>query len=749
MSGTIKDRRRVRRTRDAKRSGHLAHTREYNYVLQISAEELSVLADHEETLAQGAAQFAQVYYNYLFDNPATADVLYAYERGGGNIGDLVRSQLAHLLALLKGPADESWARHIDTIGGHHQEQGVRPVWMLGGYRLFLNHLQQLIATDDTILPEDRDRLISILVKLVLRDFGMVSEAYWRTAAEKLQYERDLLRQDKERVDDLLDFLPLQLWSVEVGDNRILFNSPGLEPVLENGGEPPLPTLSRILPEDQERVLTAWQTALQGEITQVEARQCLEDDAPRWYRFQFCPVANRRGRVLRIHALMENIDDSRASRERLQSSTTIDELTGLANRTLWHDRLNTALAACRRNTGAQLAVLVLDINQFKMYNDTLGREVGDDLLRQLAGRLSSLVRDSDTLARLDGDEFGIILPTVQMAGKAAERVARQVLGCFEQPFSLQDRELCMSGALGIAVYPDHGEDADSLLSHADSAMQRAKRSGEAYLFYESSVDASPQEQLQFSGQLHSALEREEFELHYQPQIDLGSGRICAVEALLRWQHPNEGLVLPKRFIHLAEQLGMITPITNWVLVTALQECRRWNQDGVHTPVAINISTRSFQSPGLVDKVRWALEESGVDGSLLELEINEEALMADLERGAGVLNSLHELGVGVAIDDFGTGYSSLGYLRNLPIHTLKIDRSFLADMANHDQDVAIVRSIIDLGHNLGCKVVAEGVENAVAWDLLRDLGCDMVQGYHITRPLPRQGFDHWLSDSRWTM
>ncbi len=750
MLGSTKDRRRMKRARDSKRSNHLAQTREYNYVLQISEEELRVLSTYEELLAQGAAQFAQVYYNYLFDNPATADVLYAYERSGGNIGDLVRSQLAHLLALLKGPADETWARHLDQIGGHHFEQGVRPVWMLGGYRLFLNHLQALVEADPDIPDTDRSRLTSILIKLVMRDFGMVSEAFWQSGADRLQAERDQLRMEQDRVEDLLQSIPQFLWSVEVSDNRLLYLSPGLECFTVGGADAPIPSLPSIHVEDQEKVLTAWQTALQGERTQVEARQHRGGEALYWYRFQFSPVTNRRGRVLRIHGLMEDIDDSHASRELLQHHSTVDELTQLANRALWYDRLGTALAACRRNPGAQLAVMVLDINQFKMYNDTLGHQVGDDLLRQLATRLSSLVRDSDTLARLDGDEFGIILPMVQAAGKGAERVAKQVLGCFEQPFSLQDRELCLSGALGIAMYPDHGDDVHSLLSHADSAMHHAKRSGETYLFYESTTDVSPQEQLQFSGQLHSALERDEFELHYQPQIDIVSGRICGAEALLRWQHPQEGLVLPKRFIPLAEQLGMITPITNWVLVTALQQCRHWSQDGVHMPVAINVSARSFQSPGLVDKVRWALKEAQVDGTCLEIEITEETLMADLDRGAHVLRSLHDMGVAVAIDDFGTGYSSLAYLRHLPIHTLKIDRTFLCDMDNSQQDVAIVRSIIDLGHNLGCKVVAEGVENAAAWDRLQELGCDAVQGYHISRPLPQQGFDHWLSSaSPWHM
>lgn len=746
MAGSTKDRRRTNRTKVPQRSDHPILTREYNYVLQISADELRLLSRYEEVLAQGAAQFAQVYYNYLFDNPATADVLYAFERGGGNIGDLVRSQLAHLLTLLKGPTGEDWAAHLENIGAHHHTHGVRPVWMLGGYRLFLDHLHALVDGDTNIPATDREQIKPTLMKLVMRDFGMLSEAFWQTGADKLAVERDELRAEQALMNDLMSGIPQMLWSVEVDDNRLLYISPALTAFSDGQMEAPIPTLDGIHADDQETVLNAWQVALQGQRAHVEARQCTAAGA-RWFRFQFSPVTNRRGRVLRVHGMLEDVQDTRLSRERIEHYSTTDELTQLANRTLWYDRLATALAACRRNPGSQLAVMVLDINQFKMYNDTLGHQVGDDLLRELAGRLSAAVRDSDTLARLDGDEFGVILPMVHSADRAAERVARQLLGCFDCPFSFQDRELCLSGAIGIAVYPEHGDDVQNLLSHADSAMHRAKRSGEPFLFYESSVDANPKEQLQFSGQLHSALERNEFELHYQPKIQVDNQQVCGAEALLRWQHPQEGLVLPQRFLPLAEQLGMITNITNWVLVTALQQCRQWASDGVHLPIAVNVSARSFQSPGLVDKVRWALQEAQVDGSCLEIEITEETLMADLERGADVLRALSDLNVAVAIDDFGTGYSSLAYLKRLPIQTLKIDRSFLSDVPKSEQDAAIVRSIIDLGHNLGCKVVAEGVENAASWNMLQELGCDEVQGYHISRPLPQAGFDHWLHAAEW--
>jgi diguanylate cyclase (GGDEF)-like protein len=747
MPGTTKDRRRAKRKRLGQRPGSPLQVREFNYLLQISAAETRLLARYEQTLVQGVAQFAEAYYNYLFDNPAIADVLYSFERSGGNIGDLVRSQLQHLLGILKGASDEDWIESLNEIGFKHYQHGVRPEWMLGGYRLYLDHLQQILTSDPGIDEEHRELLKTALVKLVMRDFSIVTERYWQTGMQRLEQQRSQLAETQALSDDLLNAIPQKLWSVDIADNRILYITAGLQGWLDQEAKAPIPWMDKVLAADHEQVLDAWQRALDGETSEAEARLTGGDSEARWFRFQFIPVANRRGRVLRVHGVLEDITESRASREQLTRGLTQDSLTQLANRTLWYDHLSTALAASRRNPGTQVGVLVLDINQFKMYNDTLGHQVGDDLLCQVAQRLIRMVRDSDTVARMGSDEFGLVLTGLRQGEHGAERVARQVLSCFDNPFAYEDRELCLSAAVGVALYPDHGKEAHALVSHAHSAMYQAKRNGERLLIYEHGSDTSPKEQLQFSGQLRNALERQEFELHYQPQVALGSRRLCRAEALLRWQHPQEGLVLPKRFIPLAEQLGMTMPITNWVLVTALHQCGQWARQGLRLPIAINVSARSFQSPGLLERVASALKEAGVEGDCLEIEITEDTLMADLDRGAEVLRALRELGVAVAIDDFGTGYSSLAYLKNLPIHTLKIDRSFLSDMSHSDQDAAIVRSIIELGHNLGCTVVAEGVEDAASWDLLKVLGCDAVQGYHVSRPLTEHGFAHWLHETSW--
>ena len=717
--------------------------KEFDYVLELDGEDTRLLNRYHDILTQGAAGFAETTYNYLFDNPDIADVMYAYERQGGDVGELVRGQLEHQLSLLKGDLSESATARSERLGRSHFQWGVKPVWSLGAYRLCLEHLKQLMATDPQIVPDDRVALESALIKMVFRDLAITSEAYWRATVEQLKSQRDELGFKQNLAGEILSNIPQLLWTVDIEANCISYASPGTQAFCNDKLEAPIPCFFRIRGSERQRVLTAWQQVIDNESVQLEVQVEADKNEERWFRMAFYPSANRRGRVLRVHCLMEDVTELHTDRERLEQLSTQDEVTGLANRTLWYDRLGSALAVARRNPGASIAVMVLDINQFKMYNDSLGHKAGDVLLRQVAERLQKVLRDTDTLSRLGGDEFGIVLPMVQDAEKAAARVANEVMNSLSAPFTYREKELCLSGTIGIAVFPQHGEDAHTLASHADSAMYRAKWNSVPYLFYEIESADSASEHLQFSGQLHGALERKEFELYYQPKIDLSSGELRGAEALLRWQHPQQGMVLPKQFITVAEQLGMISPITDWVLDTALRQCKSWLLNGNALSISINVSARSFQSPGLVSRIEQALAKAGVDGACLELEITEETLMADLEQGARILANLSQLGVAIAIDDFGTGYSSLSYLKRLPIDTLKIDQSFLEGMSSNPKDVAIVRSIIELGHNLNCKVVAEGVEAETVRLQLQELGCDLVQGFHISKPLPDAGFREWIS------
>lgn len=719
--------------------------KEFNFVLQITETDSQLLNHYRDILVQGAAGYAESAYNYLFDNPDIADALYAYERRGGSIGEFVRGQLNHMLGLLKGDMDTAATVASENAGRTLHRSGVKPVWTLGIYRLFLDHLQKLIATEQQIDSQDREPLGAALVKVIFRDVGITCDSYWRTEIEKLTEQRDELDIEQSLADQLLGNLPQMLWTVDTEASRISYASPAARQFCEDRLEAPIPCFFRIDGSERERVLTAWQQVIDGEAVQLEVHVTKENER-RWYRMAFYPVKNRRKRVLRVHCLMEDTTELHRDRQRLEQLLTTDEITGLANRTLWYDRLSLAISSTRRMPGVSVVVMLLDINQFKMYNDTLGQLGGNEILRQVAQRLRKIVRDSDTLARLGGDEFGIVLSLSGSAEQAAEKVVQKLGDAMAEPFVSGGRNLCLSISTGIAIYPQHGEDADTLASHADSAMYRAKLNLLPFVFYATDGNSSARERLQYSGQLYGALDREEFVLHYQPKIDMHSGQLSGAEALIRWQHPQQGMVFPKQFIPLAEQLGMISPITDWVLARALYESKQWSGPGGRIPVAINVSARSFQSPGLLDSIERALHEAGVEGNQLEIEITEGMLMLDLDQGADILDKLSALGIGIAVDDFGTGYSSLAYLKNLPINTLKIDQSFLENLLPGSQDTAIVQSIIDLGHNLHCEVVAEGVEDQGVLTQLEQLGCDSVQGFHISKPLSSDGFTDWLSNTR---
>jgi diguanylate cyclase (GGDEF)-like protein len=720
------------------------NAREYKYILHISNDELVFLNRYRQVIAAGTARFAEVHYNYLFDNPDIADLLYTDEREGGDVSETIRAELAFMLDIFSVQEEGRREAELIRAGEQRYARGIKPVWVAGAYLMFMEFLHELIAEQD-ISAVDRERLQSVLIKLSLRDIGLISEGYWNAALNEARGEMAYVCRAHASIENLLSEIPQLLWSVDIKSNSVPYGNYPLHAIYPEGLDAPFPFLKSTRAEDQQLLLTAWQEAVNGNESAREVRISMAGAPEHWYRLALYPSLNHRGRPVQVHCLLEDINHAISERKQLEQLSTTDSLTHLPNRTLWADHLSMALASSRRVPGSQVAVISLDINHFKMYNDTLGRGIGDQLLKEIAERLRSVVRESDSLARLGGDQFGILLSAVTDARTASERVITQVLDCFDVPFTCSDKQLCVSITMGAACFPDHGTNEQALLTNAESAMYRAKRNSLPFQFFDPVSDVSPAEQLRYSGQIKSALENNEFVLHYQPQVDLRTSRITGAEALLRWQHPLEGTVYPKRIIPVAEQLGMISPITDWVLVTALKQCRQWTCNGITLPVSVNVSARSFQSPRLVDKIKWSLGEAEVSGNCLEIEITEATLMLDLERAADVLARLSDFGVSIAIDDFGTGYSSLSYLKRLPIHTLKIDQSFITDVAFDNQDIAIVRSIIDLGHNLGYKVVAEGVENGMAWDMLNKLGCDSAQGFHVSHPLPEKRFARWLAKS----
>jgi diguanylate cyclase (GGDEF)-like protein len=422
----------------------------------------------------------------------------------------------------------------------------------------------------------------------------------------------------------------------------------------------------------------------------------------------------------------------------------DALTGLPNRSLFSHRIEQVLNGGRASNRSA-AVMLIDLDHFKEINDTLGHHAGDRLLQEVAERLDATLDESNTVARLGGDEFGVLLPDCD-SQEEATATARKLLAQLREPFSIDGLTLEVDGSIGIACAPEHGQDVEQLNQRADIAMYAAKEGGRGYVLFEPALDRYSPRRLSLAGALRSAIADGEIILFFQPKAELTTGKIVGVEALARWQHPRLGLIGPSEFVPIAEQTGLIGPLTTHVLEQALRQVRRWSEQGEELSVAVNLSARSFLDAQLAVEIPRLLEATGVDARLLELEITESMLMLDPARAKATLERLSAIGLSLSVDDFGTGYSSLANLKRLPVDGIKIDKSFVIDMPHDASDAAIVRSTIDLAHNLGLRVVAEGVESHEAWRRLEDLGCDLAQGFHVSRPVPAEAMTRLLVERR---
>ena len=445
---------------------------------------------------------------------------------------------------------------------------------------------------------------------------------------------------------------------------------------------------------------------------------------------------------RAMSQLADVNDSLEERIRLRTSemenlaatmahqAMHDPLTGLANRVLIVERLQHAIMRSQRKN-QRTAFMILDLNNFKEVNDTMGHPEGDLILQEVADRLPGTLRDSDTVGRLGGDEFAVVLPEIDE--EQALVVAQKIFNCFEENFALDEQDVSLGVSIGIAVYPDHGNDHDSLIRHADVAMYDAKHNGTGIVIYNPEFDQYTQRRLTLMADLRSAIENDQLILHYQPQINLTNNKVESVEALVRWNHPEQGLIPPDHFIHIAESSGVINMLTAWVLTEAIRQWRQWQDEGQNLNIAINLSVKNLTNTDLPDILESLCETHAVTKGAIRLEITESAIMQNPER---VLDLMGRTGLSkfqYAIDDFGTGYSSLSYLKKLRVNEVKIDKSFVLDMDMNEEDATIVRSVIDLAHNLGHTVVAEGVENPAVLKLLMELECDFAQGYLFSRPL----------------
>ena len=463
--------------------------------------------------------------------------------------------------------------------------------------------------------------------------------------------------------------------------------------------------------------------------------------------------NLEGTILPNHGTRETrdlIDAFNTMRQQVQARQTAlehhalhDSLTSLGNRNLLTEHLTQAIKIANRENSS-LALLVLDLNQFKEVNDTLGHPAGDKLLIDVGVRLSGLLRDTDSIARLGGDEFAILLPTahethaIKIAGKIASALAR--------PFNLDEQQLYTSASIGITIYPQHGIDARILIQHADIAMYQAKHQKSGLAVYDPDQDKHSLQRLGLMADLRDALIQERLEVFYQPQVSISKDKAIGMEALLRWNHPEHGFIPPEEIIRLAEQTGLIYDVALWVLTHAVKQTKEWMDAGFDLMVAVNLSAQNLEDDRIVEQVRVLLKDSHFPASHLTLEITENAMMENPERAVNILTQLDDMGVAISVDDFGTGFSSLSYLKQLPVRELKIDRSFVTDMTKDDNDAVIVRSTIDLAHNLGLTVVAEGVEDQDTWNLLEILRCDTIQGYFLSRPLPSAELLAWVKQHR---
>jgi diguanylate cyclase (GGDEF)-like protein/PAS domain S-box-containing protein len=540
------------------------------------------------------------------------------------------------------------------------------------------------------------------------------------------------------------------------DGRIIDSNPAIEKLLgyRHGELDGCRTSELVHPDDRRGGRTAYQRMVaSGNPLRLQHRFVARNGEVVWVDVSASLVRDSDGHKSFAIAVFQDVTQRKKAEAALVSQAALnahqalhDGLTGLANRTLFRDRIDHAIAA-RRNLDTRAAVMVMDLDGFKAINDSLGHAAGDDLLVELGRRLKSALRTSDLVARLGGDEFGVLLPQESAPGDVRRAVER-MQAAIELPIPVQGLELSLEASIGVALYPDDGKDVETLLGCADSAMYHAKAEKSGWAFYDSSRVRPDTGRLTLMGELRQALDRGELVLYYQPKAVLADGEVNSVEALLRWNHPVRGLVAPDDFIPQAQQTGLIKPLTLYVIDAALRQCRAWQDDGLRLAIAVNLSARNLVDADLPTQVAGLLERWSVDPLLLEFEITESAMLIDPPLTKLILEQLSAMGIRLSIDDFGTGYSSLAALKRLPVNEIKVDRSFVMNMAEDDDDATIVRSTIELGRNLGLDVVAEGVESQQVWDRLKDFGCTTAQGYYLSRAVPAHELQAWLLRRRAT-
>lgn len=542
-----------------------------------------------------------------------------------------------------------------------------------------------------------------------------------------------------------------VWDWDVEKNRAFFTRRsfkvlGLPPEETGIASPMKMFLSAVHPGWRDNVRDQLQSYLERNKTgrfSIDYRVRDRGDKPVWVRMRGLVVCDDNNKVTRISGSVMDVSNEKRQEAQLRHQVLHDALTGLPNRSMMHNRLESLLEKSRERT-EPFALMMIDLNRFKEINDSLGHAVGDELLRAVAGRLSNAMREKDTVARLGGDEFAILLPATNTQGAYAQ--AQKIRDSLSQrPVMLYEHSLVIEASIGVSMFPDHGDSVDALMQRADMAMYTSKRNKVDCTFYSAAANPNSLGRIELENELRKAIENDGLELHYQPKIDLAKRRVVGVEALIRWTHPEYGVIRPQRVAELAEKSGLIHTLSGWVIKTASRQTAAWSASNITMPMAINLSVWNIQNPEIVDVVKKYLRESRVSPKLVEFEITESAMIVDPIRAHKTLQELSNLGISFSVDDFGTGFSSLAYLKRLPVQTVKIDQSFVREMVHDLADRSIVQSTIDMAHNLGLKVVAEGIEDKEMLSLLVDMECDQGQGFLFSKALPADEFLKWLSRS----
>jgi diguanylate cyclase (GGDEF)-like protein/PAS domain S-box-containing protein len=645
----------------------------------------------------------------------------------------------------------------DAIVATHGPAGFGALQALA---ILQEHAQDLplVAVSDAIRPDELVTLMRAGAKDIVargelqRLPGILQRELEEAAARRSLREGEARRREtEERHRALIEEIPALTyvaWADEVGARAYV--SPQIHAMT---GFSPAEWLAepgswerQIHAEDRERVLAGYrQSCASGSAFSSEYRVVNRDGHVRWWHDEGRVLAGPDGRARFVRGFVLDVTDRKQAEETIRRMSTHDGLTGLPNRACLYESLVQEIANSRAEN-RPLSLLFLSLDRFREINNTLGHQNGDQIIQQVARRLGDELGGAERVARLRGDEFGILLPGADV--RLAQQVAAKVLAALERPFMVARLPIEVGGSLGISLFPEHGDDAEVLLRRADLAVLVAKREAGSCVVYSPACDPYDPRRLVLLGELRRALEGDELLLHYQPKVELKARCVVGAEALLRWRHPKRGMVRPDEFIPLAEKSGLIKPLTRWVLREAVRQCRSWERSGRPLYVAVNLSARNLQDPSLVGQITGLLDAERVAPELLRVELTESAVMSDQARVVESLRQLRGAGIETAIDDFGTGYSSLAYLQALPVSELKIDKAFVIGMGtNGNGKATIVRSTNDLGHNLGLSVVAEGVEDERTLELLGNYGCDGAQGYHIARPMSAPDLGRWLAESPW--